>query len=699
MPNTFIPSRDGLHIANNFPNVVLPNNLADAFLEAVIGGAIGLILGPFGDIGALIGAITGGTQSISAGAGRCGGIAWLTLDYWYANVPTPTCIDGSATSGSLYASSENKSGHLDDFINVPHDIPPDNTPLSTAVYNRLMDSLQTSSMWAQTGAWCFNESNQDVANKTDHNEFPRVVNSLNMGMPVVLSLITRSNLSGLHQVVATGYGTDTSGNKTVSIYDVNFPDADGIILVQQSDGSWNEIDNIPGPNNQSTAIAANHPLPWKGWFVEEYSPKAPPFIDMQMASAIAVTASPKIGHPFTISFNISNTGPYPAHVASLQIVVNDQFSSAVLAQSPGPGAPEAYDAISPGQTFTISYNTNSLSTNSGRVNLQIQYQTAEGWWVNVSPTPAFPSNLTLNIEQAAYLDGVYVNSIQTKVNMLGQPVAIVQCYAVPMNFDGPTQVNWTVDAHDTGVTASDATLTIPLGQGPALDLVHTITATAVSSGPVFDTASQSITITIPSISGTLTVDLADSVQTQYSKTTTRVFGPLVLSDTQVAFTKLAIRAVILNAIGNFQCIWNPTPDVPLESGGTIAIYAIKLNGSANNIASYDQSFQVSLSIQDQAGQKLTLQGTYSGVQEFNSSGVKKELPINYPFIPQALAGGPVISNTGDPITFTTQPNVIRTGNSVIDTRAVNSKIPSKATLIQAIVRPVGGKMTLKLVSN
>ena len=589
---TFIPSRDGLHFTNRFPNVILPADALDSFLEGVLGAAlggivsgipvIGPILGPIlggsEGLGTIIGTIVGAKQSISVGGGRCGGFAWLALDYWFAGVPIPTVVDSDA--GGPF--------QLDDFAADLNDMPADNTPLSTAIYNRLMDSLQTNTMFVQTGAWCLNESDQDVAQKTTANEFPRVQSAIDSGHPVVLSMISRNNnLGELHQVVAIGYSVASDGTMTVNIYDVNFPDADTIVLTAKPNQPWAEFDTTGALN---ASIQADHTtLPWKGWFVEEYSSKPPPFVDIEMASTYTLTETPQQGTPFELTCNWTNAGPYPAHAPQLRLIASDFFSTTVLAIAQT-FATEPDQPIAPGTNFTFSFNTRSLNL-SGPNTIALQYQTLENHWLTVPATQAFPNPITINVEEAAVV-ALTVGSVTTGLNAQGQAIALVSCSAVTSNFNGPSTITWLVD-EDAAGSGAQINLQIPLGFGPTFQPKHTIVVTAATTGADPISRSDSQIISIPVLTATMALsDPLSSVGA--SVTTSRLQGALAVTTTENGYSTIAIEASASNGVGAVKFAWQPKPD-KLQSNGAVAFYQFTPKGSAADLESYEgESLTVSL---------------------------------------------------------------------------------------------------------
>jgi hypothetical protein len=207
MPRTaFDPAKHGFHFANGFVN-----NVAD--------------LGPLGKI---------------TTRGRCGGMAYAALDYYFANLPVPL------SSG----------------------LPADGTPLADYIYKRLMDSFLFNG--AHFVDWTTAPDHHTwfragVTHWTKFEEFPKIKQLVDGGTPVALGLVSANNLGNIgenHQVVAIGYDGDPNGSMTVYVYDNNHPDQ---VIRIDSDPSNPHF-------NESTGEI------WRGFFVEGYNTGRPDYL-------------------------------------------------------------------------------------------------------------------------------------------------------------------------------------------------------------------------------------------------------------------------------------------------------------------------------------------------------------------------------------------------------------------------------------
>jgi hypothetical protein len=216
----FTPTKNGLHFPNNFINNV-----------ANIPG--------YGEI------VT---------RGRCGGMAYATLDYYYARIAIP----------------DYKESYFPYPEFNPEGVPPDANTLANYIYARLINSFEVPSaikyisltLAPDHSTWL----SKGVTRWTKEDEFPKIQKSIDGGKPVVLGLIYANNINDVgqnHQVVAYGYDYDPNAKRiTVYVYDNNYPDLEVIFSTDPSN---------PHVNASTGEI-------WRGFFVHDYISNAPPQI-------------------------------------------------------------------------------------------------------------------------------------------------------------------------------------------------------------------------------------------------------------------------------------------------------------------------------------------------------------------------------------------------------------------------------------
>jgi hypothetical protein len=193
-------------------------------------------------------------------AGRCGGMAYAALDYWYADTPAPRF--GSA----LWA---------------PSRVPPDGHWLADAIRRRLFDSFRVGSA-VQFVTWTLAPDEarvvRGVTRWTKEDQFPQVVAAIEAGRPVPLGLISARRLDRIgdnHQVVAYGYDRGADGTLTVVVCDNNSPGESVLLTSGPDDRGW----------------TASNGATWRGFFVQDYTPKNPRDLTDHPASADAVVAA------------------------------------------------------------------------------------------------------------------------------------------------------------------------------------------------------------------------------------------------------------------------------------------------------------------------------------------------------------------------------------------------------------------------
>ncbi len=192
-------------------------------------------------------------------AGRCGGMSYCVLDHYVAGRPVP----------GFKASDFGDKG-----------VPPDGHPLADYIYQRQLDSFFTlSAVKFVTWSLAPDSGNflvHGVRERTRKEEFKKLREAIDRGMPVPLGLIVARNLNDLgrnHQVVAYGYDYDAeTQHMTVYIYDVNWPGQEITLTSGKDDAVW--FESSPGKEQ------------WRGWFVQDYAPRhLPPDLARPLAEA------------------------------------------------------------------------------------------------------------------------------------------------------------------------------------------------------------------------------------------------------------------------------------------------------------------------------------------------------------------------------------------------------------------------------
>lgn len=174
--------------------------------------------------------------------GRCGGMAYAALDLYTAGVPVPPDTA----------------------------LPADGTPLADYIYRRLLDSFLSPSavqfvswtLHADHDSWFF----KGVTRWTREDQLPRLRGLIDAGRPVALGLVGARDLGDVgnknHQVVAYGYDLDEPTQAIrIYIYDNNSHDQEVVLSTDPGN---------PGVD------ASNRAEPWRGFFLQSYSPVAPP---------------------------------------------------------------------------------------------------------------------------------------------------------------------------------------------------------------------------------------------------------------------------------------------------------------------------------------------------------------------------------------------------------------------------------------
>lgn len=242
----FTPSEHGFHFGNNFINKIISTS--------------------FGDI---------------ESQGRCGGMAFASLDYYFSGIAIP-------------------AHEAKDFPN--RKVPSKGSLLSDYIYERTINSLFTLSSF-KFFDWTIQKDSpkslrKSVYYKTQVEEFQKLKRSIDKGKPVVIGLIgarKASEITKNHQVVAYGYVFDSASNYIkIYLYDSNFPGKEVILESNFKDS------NFISSTGQE----------WRGFFLQEYSVKKPKYMDIE--TRIIEEESVK-------KYFVKNIGQFPSNTKYLKL--------------------------------------------------------------------------------------------------------------------------------------------------------------------------------------------------------------------------------------------------------------------------------------------------------------------------------------------------------------------------------------------
>jgi len=176
--------------------------------------------------------------------GLCGGMSYAALDYYFNNLSIPP--------------------HAPADFPFSKGIPAEGGRFYNYLYQRQLDSFTLSNLAKFTAA-AF-QSDATVQTQTRYTELPLLQSQILAGKPVVLGLINPSGISGIansHQVVAYGIDENPSTRVvTLYVYDCNEPNVEATLTV----------------NPSLSPIVESNGDRWKGFFVEDYTPKLPAFM-------------------------------------------------------------------------------------------------------------------------------------------------------------------------------------------------------------------------------------------------------------------------------------------------------------------------------------------------------------------------------------------------------------------------------------
>jgi hypothetical protein len=208
--------------------------------------------------------------------GRCGGMAFTSLDLYHGGRPIPTLPRDFRSSA----------------------LPSDGDRLADYIYSRQLDSMARGLRGLRDALRFIRWSNRSTATlvrATDDEQIPKIIASLDAGDPVVLALIGATGWKTLgkenHQVVCYGHRTGPTGEVELLIYDPNEPvtpppatrdhrrgtsgqgarragSADEVILSKREpDSSHPYWSDRPTHHERSEDV-------WRGFFVQRYRPRS-----------------------------------------------------------------------------------------------------------------------------------------------------------------------------------------------------------------------------------------------------------------------------------------------------------------------------------------------------------------------------------------------------------------------------------------
>ncbi len=289
--------------------------------------------------------------------GRCGGMAFAALDYYHADFPIPTHVTADFATG----------------------VPPDGHPLADYIYARLMDSFVLNGLKFVTWTQALDHETvlrgKGVIRMTKEDEIPKLRQKLDEGTPVPLGLVVAgpddillTQIGENHQVVAYGYDFDeNAGEIKVYAYDNRSPDTEFILSTNVAD--------------MSTYVDASAFGRWRGFFVEDYTPHTPSYLDMALFQGISVSSLQVApGGPLDCKYTVKNYGSSPAHLQNLLLSLRGPSGENLDNLLGGDG--NSTD-LQPGQERAISKATPHLSTHEGRYLIGASYFSRQGESLNI----------------------------------------------------------------------------------------------------------------------------------------------------------------------------------------------------------------------------------------------------------------------------------------------------------------------------
>jgi hypothetical protein len=273
----FRPEQHGFGFANRFSSFVIP---AIPLLPAV---------GPFG--------------------GLCGGMTFAALDYFHNDEPVPTHTTGDyASSGGIPPQGSrlwelilrrhlNSVGLEDDPLGFPLSVGP------------LMLKLKVDKLYNSARFVLLNTATPTQLKEQLADELAKLRDTI-PARPAALILVQQGSIQDSHQVVAIGYDDSVTPTQ-IYLYDCRYPSATCTLRVDAASGSC-QLD-APGQRTES----------WSAFFVAQYSPVVPGYLDMQLTNGLTAASVGAIGsRVYNVQFAASNLGEAAAHATEVWPVID-----------------------------------------------------------------------------------------------------------------------------------------------------------------------------------------------------------------------------------------------------------------------------------------------------------------------------------------------------------------------------------------
>ena len=274
--------------------------------------------------------------------GLCGGMAFASLDYYYAGIPIPTHEPADFPDGAA---------------------PAEGSRLRKYIYKRMINSVERNAIqWANIIANpVFNPKRFTKRHLDDLRA------EINAGRPVPLGLVGSLKIgnagSGNHQVVCCGYDLTNNGHAiTLHIYDNNSPDED----ITLTTDPHNPVD-----------IAYSGYGDWFAFFMAKYKAQQPDYIDLALTEGVQLDLHgpakfQECGRPMGAHYRVRNFGDYPARVSRLVLNMRDPSGDETIFAS------NEVTTIAPGSESSVGADLATFPDESGGYDLRAEYVSTQG---------------------------------------------------------------------------------------------------------------------------------------------------------------------------------------------------------------------------------------------------------------------------------------------------------------------------------
>ena len=363
----FSPTRHGFHFSNSFTD----KNISITFPAVSIPG-----LPPFP-----------GKTIAKNFSGRCAGMTYAALDYYWNQSTIPTHTGNDFGSGKVVPDLQTGLGkYIDNRHNTANSPQPANDLVMALIILMPRDDLSGPSIILPFTSSPLPVPTYKGSYNLTHDVLNDIRTQIDQGNPVPICLVADQGIdsvsAGNHAVVAYGYD---DSNRDLYVYDCNFPDRECYIRANDGDRCFDTYSH--------DGAGWTKRYSWKGYSRRDYSTVTPTYFDLSLKTGVtcksgagAVVGSISHGQTVTAEYTVVNTGQYTARLRAYYLnvlKVNHAGDETGIAEDHGLGAvdtnsnPNDIITLAPNQTYQVS-KVSAVFDSAATYRIAASYLTTQG---------------------------------------------------------------------------------------------------------------------------------------------------------------------------------------------------------------------------------------------------------------------------------------------------------------------------------